>query len=133
MNILKLSISLILVGISLENIAQTIKSEPIFGSVLERKVRKDLTKKRVLFNPLKPAFLRIGVIGGGLIGFENSANDNGGGTAGLRIEYGFSNRISLVGEVVGNDFGGTTFSRGQTSLELIGCHSKVEDYNLISV
>ncbi len=65
---------------------------------------------------MKPAFLRIGVIGGGLIGFENTASDNGGGTAGLRVEYGFSNRWSLVGEVAGNSYGGTTFSNGQASL-----------------
>ena len=116
MNILKLAFSLILVGISLESIAQTTKSEPIFGSVVERKVQKDSTKKKVSFNPLKPAFLRVGVIGGGVIGFENTASDNGGGTAGLRVEYGFSNRFSLVGEVVRNAYEGTIFSRGQTSL-----------------
>jgi hypothetical protein len=116
MNILKLTFGLILVGISLESIAQTAKPEPIFGSIVERKVQKDSTKKKCSFNPLKPAFLRIGVIGGGLIGFENASIDNGGGTAGLRVEYGFSNRLSLVGEMVGNAYDGTTFSRGQASL-----------------
>jgi hypothetical protein len=116
MNILKLSFSVILLGISMESIAQNKKSEPIFGSVVERKVQKDSTKKKASFNPLKPAFLRIGVIGGGLIGFENTSTDNGGGTAGIRVEYGFSNRLSLVGEVAGNGYGGTTFSRGQASL-----------------
>ena len=116
MNTLKLSISLILVGISVESIAQTTKSEPVFGSVLERKVSKDSTKKKTSFNPLKPAFLRIGVIGGGLIGFENTSTNNGGGTAGIRVEYGFSNRFSLVGELAGNRFEGTTFSRGQSTL-----------------
>jgi hypothetical protein len=116
MNILKLTFSLILIGISLKSIAQNTKSEPIFGSIVERKVQKDSTKKKVSFNPLKPAFLRIGVMGGGLIGFENTSTDNGGGTAGIRVEYGFSNRLSLVGEVVGNRFEGTTFSRGQASL-----------------
>ena len=115
MNILKLTVGLILIGISLESIAQTTKSEPIFGSMVERKVQKDSTKKKVSFNPLKPAFLRIGIMGGGLIGFENS-NSEKGGTSGIRIEYGFSNRLSLVGEVNGNRFDGTTFSRGQASL-----------------
>ena len=116
MNILKLTFGLILTGISLQSIAQTTKSEPIFGSVLERKVQKDSTKKKAAFNPLKPAFLRLGVMGGGLIGFENSTTQKGG-TSGLRIEYGISNRWSLVGEVAGNRFGGTTtFSRGQASL-----------------
>ena len=116
MNILKLTFILILVGISTKNMAQTTKVEPIFGSVVERKVQKDSTKKKISFNPFKPAFLRIGVIGGGLIGFENTSTDKGGSTAGLRVEYGLSNRFSLVGEVIGNDYEGTTFSRGQTSL-----------------
>jgi hypothetical protein len=116
MNTLRLSFSLILIGISIESIAQNTKSEPIFGSVVERKVQKDSTKKKSSFNPLKPAFLRIGVMGGGLIGFENISTDNGGGTAGVRVEYGFSNRFSLVGEVAGNAYEGTTFSRGQASL-----------------
>jgi hypothetical protein len=116
MNILKLTFGIILIGISLESIAQNTKSEPIFGSVVERKVQKDSTKKKSSFNPLKPSFLRIGVMGGGLIGFENSLRDNGGGTSGLRVEYGFSNRFSLVGEVNGNAYEGTTFSRGQASL-----------------
>lgn len=112
----KLLLGLILLGSSWAGIAQTTHSETVFGSVLERKVQKDSTKKRVSFNPLKPAFLRIGVMGGGLISFENNTNDNVGGTSGLRIEYGFSNRWSLVGEIQGNRFEGTTFSRRQTSL-----------------
>ena len=116
MNILKLSISLIFIGISFQSIAQTAKSEPIFGSVVERKLPKDSTKKKISFNPLKPAFLRIGVMGGGLLGFENNSVDNGGGTAGIRVEYGFSNRFSLVGELAGNAYEGKTFSRGQASL-----------------
>ena len=72
MNILKFTFSAILIGIVSESIAQTTKSEPIFGSVVERKVQKDSTKKKSSFNLLRPAFLRIGVMGGGLIGFENS-------------------------------------------------------------
>ena len=103
-------------GSSWTGIAQTTQSETVFGSVLERKVQKDSTKKKTSFNPLKPAFLRIGIMGGGLISFENNTNDNVGGTSGLRIEYGFSNRWSLVGEIQANHFEGTTFSRGQTSL-----------------
>lgn len=115
MNILRLTFGLIFLGITLETNAQTTKSEPIFGSVVERKVLKDSTKKKVSFNPLKPAFLRIGVIGGGLIGFENASTEKGR-TSGIRVEYGFSNRWALVGEVSGNRFEGTTFSRGQASL-----------------
>lgn len=115
MNILKVTFSLILTGISLDSIAQSTKSEPIFGSVLERKVQKDSTKNKATFNLLKPAFLRVGVVGGGLIGFENSATERGG-TSGLRVEYGITNRWSLVGEVAGNRFRGLTFSNGQASL-----------------
>ena len=38
MNILKFTFSAILIGIVSESIAQTTKSEPIFGSVVERKI-----------------------------------------------------------------------------------------------
>lgn len=112
----KLLLGLILLGSSWGGIAQTTQPETVFGSVIERKAQKDSTKKRTSFNPLKPAFLRIGIMGGGLLSFENNTNDNVGGTSGLRIEYGFSNRWSLVGEIQGNRFEGTTFSRGQASL-----------------
>ena len=115
MNILKFTFSAILIGIVSESIAQTTKSEPIFGSVVERKVQKDSTKKKSSFNLLRPAFLRIGVMGGGLISFENSATEIGS-TSGLRVEYGFSNHWSLVGEVLRNHFEGTTFPKGQASL-----------------
>lgn len=114
----RLLLGLILLGSSWTATAQTTQSETVFGSVLERKVQKDSTKKRFSFNPLKPAFLRIGMMGGGLIGFENNANNKVGGTSGFRIEYGFSNRWSLVGEIQGNRFEGATFSRGQSSLGL---------------
>ena len=112
----RLLLGLILLGSAGTGIAQTIQSEPVFGSVLERKIQKDSTKKRMAFNPLKPAFLRVGVMGGGLIGFDNTTNDKVRGTIGLRIEYGLSNRWSLVGEIQKNSLAGTTFSRGQTSL-----------------
>jgi hypothetical protein len=109
-------LSILLLGYSWVGFTQTTKPEPIFGSVVERKVLKDSTKKKTSFNILKPAFLRIGVMGGGLVGFENASTDNAGGTGGGRIEYGFSNRWSLVGEVAGNFYDGTTFSTGQASL-----------------
>lgn len=115
MNFLRLKMCLILVGISLESIGQTAKSEPIFGSVVERKTPKDSTKKKSSFNILKPAFLRVGVIGGRVIGYENSTTEKGG-TSGIRVEYGISNRWSIVGEVARNSTEGTTFSRGQASL-----------------
>ncbi|MEA5460982.1 hypothetical protein VB796_18115 [Arcicella sp. LKC2W] len=99
-----------------KEVTKEVKSEPIFGSVLERKIVKDSSKKHTPFNPLKPAFFRVGVLGGSLIAFDNSSNDKVGGTMGLRIEYGFSNRISLVADFQGNRTNNSTFSRGQSSL-----------------
>ena len=116
MNILTSTLSIILVGIGLESIGQTTKPEPIFGSVVERKIQQDSTKRKSSFHPLKPAFLRLGIMGGGLIGFKNFSTNNGGGTAGIRVEYGLSNRWSLMGEISGNRFKGTTFSKNQASL-----------------
>lgn len=112
----KQCLSIFLLGCSWAGFSQNTKPEPIFGSVLERKVQKDSTKKKDAFKPLKPAFLRIGVMGGGLVGYEGGATEIGGGTSGLRLEYGISNRWSLVGEVAGNHYRGTTFTRGQASL-----------------
>ncbi len=112
----KQCLCVLFLGYSWVGFAQNTKPEPIFGSVVERKVQKDSTKKKASFNPLKPAFLRIGVMGGGLVGFENGTTEKGGGTSGLRVEYGFSNRWSLVGEVSGNYYSATTFPTGQASL-----------------
>lgn len=111
----KVLLGLFLLGSSSGVFAQNSKVEPIFGTVVERKLQKDSTKKNS-FNPLKPAFLRVGIIGGALIGFENINSDNVGGTSGLRVEYGLSNRWSIIGEVQGNYFRGAAFSRGQGSL-----------------
>ena len=111
----KVLFGLFLMGSSMSVFAQNSKSEPIFGTVIDRKVQKDSTK-RIIFNPLKPAFLRVGVMGGALIGFENTNSDIVGGTSSLRVEYGISNRWSIVSEVQGNYFRGTTFSTGQGSL-----------------
>ena len=110
----KVLLGLFLLGSSWIGFAQKIKNEPIFGTVIERKVSKDSTKKHSSFNLLKPAFLRVGVMGGTLIGFGNT--DKVGGTSGLRVEYGISNHWSVIGEVQGNYFRGSTFSRGQGSL-----------------
>ena len=111
----KVLLGLLLLGNTMNGFAQNMKSEPIFGTIVERKVQKDSTKKKT-FNLLKPAFLRVGVMGGALIGFENTNNDNVGGTSGLRVEYGISNKWSVVGEAQGNYFRGTTFSTAQGSL-----------------
>lgn len=107
---------LVLLSVLFTTQAQEVKKEPIFGSVLERKISKDSTKNHRPFNPLKPAFFRIGVMGGSLFALNNSNNDNVGGTMGLRIEYGFSNRFSVVGDFQANHANNTTFSRGQSSL-----------------
>ncbi len=107
---------LVLLSVLFTTQAQEVKKEPIFGSVLERKISKDSTKNHRPFNPLKPAFFRIGVMGGSLFDLNNSNNDKVGGTMGLRIEYGFSNRFSVVGDFQANHANNTTFSRGQSSL-----------------
>ena len=111
----KVLLGLFLLGNPWIGFTQNIKNEPIFGTVIERKIQKDSTKKKESFNLLKPAFLRVGVMGGALIGFENT-DKVVGGTSGLRVEYGISNHWSVIGEVQGNYFRGTTFSRGQGSL-----------------
>jgi len=110
---LKMLLGLCLLGSSFGGFAQNTKAEPIFGTVIERKVQKDSTKKKNAFNFLKPAFLRVGIMGGALINFENSKV---GGTSGLRVEYGISNRWSVVAETQENYYSGNAFPPNQASL-----------------
>ena len=80
--------------------AQNINNnEPIFGTVVVKKVSSDSTKKP--FNIFKPAFLRLGLIGGSIISFDGGRNSVGG-MLGLRAEYGISNRFSIVGQLQHN-------------------------------
>ena len=103
-------------GIIFQINAQKINSEPIFGSIVVRKSEIDSTKKKSTFHLFRPAFLRIGAMGGVVVPFDNSINREVGGTMGLRVEYGLSNRVSLLGEVQANGSNGITFRPAQTSL-----------------
>ncbi len=90
-------------------------NEPIFGTVVVKKVSSDTTKKP--FNIFKPAFLRLGVMGGSIFSF-NGGRNSVGGTLGLRVEYGISNRFSIIGQFQDNASRGNDFPEVQTSLGL---------------
>jgi hypothetical protein len=92
MNFLKLTIIGIFIANHVKTVAQSFTSEPVFGTVLERKAPKDYTKKRLSFNPSNPAFLLIGAVGSVLIGFENGSTNKTDATRGEIIEYKFFNR-----------------------------------------
>jgi hypothetical protein len=94
--------------------AQNTPSEPIFGSVLIKKTSSDSTKKKSSFNIFKPAFLRVGIMGGATIDFNE--NNNAGALSALRIEYGFSNKLSLVTEIQGSRGNNTAFANAQVAL-----------------
>ena len=82
MNVLKLTFGLIFFGISPESNAQTTKSEPIFGSVVERKVSKDSTKKKII------ATAETGY----QVPF-NAENSNGGLSVKVGVAYQFSKKL----------------------------------------
>jgi len=109
-------LTLLAVGFAMQSKAQKVNPDPIFGSVVVKKSGVDSTKKKSSFRLFHPAFVRIGTMGGVVIPFDNSTNSEVGGTMGLRLEYGFSNLVSLVGEVQVNGSNGITFPSAQTSL-----------------
>lgn len=111
-------LTLLAVGFAMQSKAQKVNPEPVFGTVVVKQNRGDSTKKKSSFRLFHPAFLRLGTMGGGVIPFDNSINSEVGGTMGLRAEYGFSNLVSLVGEVQMNGSNGITFPSAQTSLGL---------------
>lgn len=90
------------------------KNEPIFGTVVVRKTTSDSTKKP--FNVLKPAFLRLGIIGGSIFSSSDGNKNSTGGMLGLRVEYGISNRFSVVGQFQNNGIRNNTFPSVQTSI-----------------
>ncbi|MBB6002884.1 outer membrane beta-barrel protein [Arcicella rosea] len=97
------------------NAQSTNQEEPIFGTVLSKKSTSDSTKKP--FNLFKPAFLRLGIIGGSMISFDGGRGSNGG-MLGLRVEYGISNRFSVVGQFQNNRSRNDDFPDAQASLGL---------------
>ena len=109
-------LTLLAVGFAMQTKAQKVDSEPIFGSTVIKKNGTDSTKKKSSFRLFHPAFLRVGTMGGVVIPFDNAANGGVGGTMGLRAEYGFSNVVSLIGEVQVNGSNGLTFPSAQTAL-----------------
>lgn len=109
-------LTLFAVGFAMQSKAQKSSPFPVFGFEIFKKNGSDTTKKKSSFRLFHPAFLRLGTMGGIVIPFDNSTNSEVGGTMGLRAEYGFSNLVSLVGEVQVNGRNGLTFPSAQTSL-----------------
>ncbi len=90
--------------------AQNVDSTTVFGyAVPKPKLDSNGNPKRVF----KPAFKRLGVYGGGLIPFNGG---EGGSTSGVRFEYGFSNKWSILADFQGNRSQDTSFSAAQASL-----------------
>lgn len=115
-NSIKVVIAMYLLSFGFNTNAQsTNQEEPIFGTVVLKKPTSDSTKKP--FNLLKPAFLRLGVIGGSMISFNEGRGSNGG-MLGLRVEYGISNRFSVVGQFQNNRSRSDAFPDAQASLGL---------------
>jgi hypothetical protein len=107
-------------GLVFNSQAQSNQQEPVFGTVVVKKHTNDSTKKKSSFNLFRPAFFRLGIIGGGLISLnDNQLKDsNGGGLLGLRAEYGLSNRFSVVGQLQNNLRRVSAFPKGQASIGL---------------
>lgn len=109
-------LTLLAVGFAMQSKAQKSSPFPVFGFEIFKKNGSDTTKKKSFFRLFHPAFLRLGTMGGIVIPFDKSTSSEVGGTMGLRAEYGFSNLVSLVGEVQVNGRNGLTFPSAQTSL-----------------
>lgn len=92
--------------------AQNADSTTVFGYVVPKpRLDSNGNPKRTF----KPAFMRLGFASGALIPFNGSEV---GGTSGVRFEYGFSNKTSLVLDFQGNRSQDSTFSGGQAGLML---------------
>ncbi len=92
--------------------AQNADSTTVFGYVVPKpKLDSNGNPKHVF----KPAFKRLGFTTGALIPFNGSEV---GGTSGIRFEYGFSNKTSLLLDFQGNRGRDSTFAGGQGSLIL---------------
>jgi hypothetical protein len=92
--------------------AQNADSTTVFGYVVPKpKLDSNGNPKHVF----KPAFKRLGFTTGALIPFNGGQV---GGTSGLRFEYGFSNKASLLLDFQGNRSKDSTFAGGQAGLML---------------
>lgn len=82
--------------------AQQADSTAIFGYEVPHS-EPDTAQKKCFLKKLipHPAFTRLGVTGGGIMSL--SSDNEIGGAAGMRAEYGFSNKFSLVAAAQMND------------------------------
>lgn len=89
------SILLLMLGNVHSAMAQQADSTAIFGYEVPRSA-PDTGQKKCFLKKLipHPAFIRLGITGGGIMSL-NSDNEVGG-SAGMKAEYGFSNKFSLV-------------------------------------
>lgn len=115
-NPFKVVFAMYMFNIALSTNAQSIKQEePVFGTVISKKTTSDSSKKP--FNLLKPAFFRIGIIGGSMISLDAERESNGG-MLGLRLEYGLSNHFSVIGQFQNNRSRNNILPDAQASLGL---------------
>ncbi len=108
--------TLLILGNAQSAIAQQADSTAIFGYEVPRSA-PDTAQKKCFLKKLipHPAFIRLGVAGGGIMSL-NSDSEIGGST-GMRAEYGFSNKFSLIAAAQMNDEqNNTAISTMQTSL-----------------
>ncbi len=110
------SMLFLMLGNTPSAMAQQADSTAIFGYEVPRSA-PDTGQKKCFLKKLipHPAFIRLGMTGGGImsLGSDNEI----GGSAGMRAEYGFSNKFSLVAAAQMNDGqNNTAISTMQTSL-----------------
>lgn len=115
--IFRIAFIALLMGFVVEVNAQSANPEPIFGTVVVKKINTDSTHKKSSFNLLRPAYFRLGLMGGSTISLDNNQGERAGGLLGLRAEYGLTNRFSVLGQFQ-NNFRGMNgaFPDGQASL-----------------
>jgi hypothetical protein len=90
--------------------AQNADSTTVFGYAIPKpKLDSNGNPKHVF----KPAFKRLGLTTGALFPLNGG---QGGGTSGLRFEYGLSNKWSISADFQANRSRDTTFSGGQAGL-----------------
>jgi hypothetical protein len=117
LSLLKVTVlTMLATGYVLQTQAQQTTPEPVFGSVVLRKKASDSTKNTPKFRLFHPTFFRIGAMGG-VNAFLNNAN-RPSGLMSLRTEYGFSNVVSLLGELQVNGRVGVSFPTVQALLGL---------------
>ncbi len=87
---------LLLLGLNLSGFAQ---QKPAFGFEKFKTKTDSTRKKSKIFNP---EFFRLGLTGGGQLSLGSSSDNEFMPFGGLRGEYGFSKKLSLVGDLQSN-------------------------------